>query len=1254
MNSSGPAALVQGLEKARIDVTLEELFDALTLYRLGMRAPQEAVAHDPRVAPPPEGPQPQSTHTPETELPTDESGPAEQLVQVLAKPGTGVYLPQPRWAEHSQDEAGGSLVQVPTVPALREKLRLGRALRPLKRTVPSPSLRVVDIAETARRSAMMRLPSPASKPAPERWLDAVLIIDRSGSHQVWEDTVRETSTLLQTHGAFRCLQTWYLNAQPHGAVTLTDRFGVQVPAGAPVPGPRRLVIVLTDGVAPYWQGHQIRELIRRWSSVSPVVLAQLLPRRLWGRSGIRPTPVFFHTSNAGYDGRLRFTDYYGERDASTHIAVPLVELSETWIDPWATMAAGRADDGSPGAAWLIERKAPPHAPPQAAEVRPKLEMATAAAARDAVLAFRATVSPTAFQLARYLAAAGDYLRLPVMRAVQAAVLPDSEPADLAEVFLSGLLEPAVNENGTTVQGLFTFAAGVAAQLAGGMPRHQMTDAGLSLGWYISGRSGTTPRRSFDAYVPGPDAGTGRLRLAPAPLALLTSVMSRLMGVAPGAGPVSTHLGQETGEIQIQVPEPPVFAVAGHAVDEAWTDWVESTLIRLGGRVKRFRWTSRGVTRNTRTWSDLKCNKLVVVTSRSLRSAQWLSSEGKNGAQGSDLDARILWVPGENLPAGLRERATVLFPGDEQASERALRRFVVDAVQGVQPELDDTVQLLRTSMAGPDSPPAGPNRFPGTATFVHNLKPRHPFFIGRAGELSAIRGALWRQSGRGVPACVIAGPAGSGKTELVIEYAHENAEDYDLVWMVRADDRATLEADLESFRTALAALTDSDKQAPTEYSWWWLPPRCLLIYHLVARPEVLAGFWPSGGEGHVLVTTWSAAPWAEAVPAAVELGHLEPAAAVEAIRLGQLVNDRELDSADLRRLPGYLNQHTSMPLGLAHLATTLGATGGPTLREFLDSTNSTRAPDRKPDVPRSGVPIGLVGGPGSGKTTFAAVLPIAADQYTHRWGAAWNVAALDDRSLDFHIQQLDRLQTKQIFPSQTLLPNYYSWSLRRSIEERRRSWRGRIVTVREQKISLDLCDVPGSVYERLPDVWASDVLEPVYNASGLVYLFDAAYESPRSALGLVQGVLARLSTEARARGAMPGGYLPQRLAVCIAKFDRRPLVRLTQEFGLLTSHPTTGEPRVSPQDASLLFSRLCRLHPDFTEIDRAIRRMFDPDRVRYFATSAVGFYSPKRGPLDMEDCENRVEHDAAVFIRGTVRPMNVLEPLLWAGGSPAPD
>lgn len=122
MNSSGPAALVQGLEKARIDVTLEELFDALTLYRLGMRAPQEAVAHDPRVAPPPEGPQPQSTHTPETELPTDESGPAEQLVQVLAKPGTGVYLPQPRWAEHSQDEAGGSLVQVPTVPALREKL----------------------------------------------------------------------------------------------------------------------------------------------------------------------------------------------------------------------------------------------------------------------------------------------------------------------------------------------------------------------------------------------------------------------------------------------------------------------------------------------------------------------------------------------------------------------------------------------------------------------------------------------------------------------------------------------------------------------------------------------------------------------------------------------------------------------------------------------------------------------------------------------------------------------------------------------------------------------------------------------------------------------------------------------------------------------------------------------------------------------------------------------------------------------------
>ena len=58
-------------------------------------------------------------------------------------------------------------------------------------------------------------------------------------------------------------------------------------------------------------------------------------------------------------------------------------------------------------------------------------------AQDRVGLFRSVASPTALRLASYLATAP--LSLPVLRELQSMTLPGSRPADLAEVFLSGLL-----------------------------------------------------------------------------------------------------------------------------------------------------------------------------------------------------------------------------------------------------------------------------------------------------------------------------------------------------------------------------------------------------------------------------------------------------------------------------------------------------------------------------------------------------------------------------------------------------------------------------------------------------------------------------------------------------------------------------------------------------------------------------------------------------------------------------------------------
>ena len=62
---------------------------------------------------------------------------------------------------------------------------------------------------------------------------------------------------------------------------------------------------------------------------------------------------------------------------------------------------------------------------------------------------------------------------------------------------------------------------------------------------------------------------------------------------------------------------------------------------------------------------------------------------------------------------------------------------------------------------------------------------------------------------------------------------------------------------------------------------------------------------------------------------------------------------------------------------------------------------------------------------------------------------------------------------------------------------------------------------------------------------------------------------------------------------------------------------------------------------------AIRRYFRPERVRYFITSAVGFYLDSNGRFDKEDFQNVIwDNDGATRIRNGIHPINVIEPVLW--------
>ncbi len=147
-----------------------------------------------------------------------------------------------------------------------------------------------------------------------------------------------------------------------------------------------------------------------------------------------------------------------------------------------------------------------------------------------------------------------------------------------------------------------------------------------------------------------------------------------------------------------------------------------------------------------------------------------------------------------------------------------------------------------------------------------------------------------------------------------------------------------------------------------------------------------------------------------------------------------------------------------------------------------------------------------------------------------------------------------------------------------------------------------------------------------------------------------------------------GKLPHHLAVCVTKFDDFKVLETARRLRLLDADPddSFGIPRVSAADAKELFQQLCAVSASGNAdmVLNAITRFFHEDRIRYFVTSSIGFYiHPKRMIFDIDDYQNLVPivskpaggqpaaggaSGSGLRIRGEVRPINVMEPMLWLG------
>ncbi|GAA0573193.1 FxSxx-COOH system tetratricopeptide repeat protein [Actinomadura livida] len=466
--------------------------------------------------------------------------------------------PPPRTVEAGLYLAGQNVpatafpVRMPAVPAISRTLHLSRALRPLRATVPSLTREHLDEAATAQRIAETGVCEPVMVPAQERRYDLALIADVGPSMVVWRQTVEELRLLLQHLGAFRDVRTWYLDS---GARRLSLRTGSAFGIGADRdpdeladPTHRRLILVVSDCIGAAWQDGRAAALLDRWGRAGTVAIAQPLPQRLWWRTAAAIEPVRFGASGpAVVNEQLTVTRTPPQLpdDRPLGIPIPVVELSERWLRSWAGMVA-RGGRDIMGAALFTGRPVmhPPPADTGDAAVSPEMR----------VKQFRASSSPTAFKLATYLAAAP--LRLPVMRLVQRAMLPASTSADLAEVFLSGMLRMVGRpSDGGEEEIVYEFHDGVREILLQGLRRREVYQVLRAVWSVVRERIGSS--MDFPALLAAVQRGEAQL---PPDLPFAQVAAQALAGLG---GPYREMAKRLTSE---NAPDTPSFGEAADARD----------------------------------------------------------------------------------------------------------------------------------------------------------------------------------------------------------------------------------------------------------------------------------------------------------------------------------------------------------------------------------------------------------------------------------------------------------------------------------------------------------------------------------------------------------------------------------------------------------------------------------------------------------------------------------------------------------------
>ena len=105
---------------------------------------------------------------------------------------------------------------------------------------------------------------------------------------------------------------------------------------------RRLTIILSDCVGQAWSKGDLLRSLEPLAETAPLTIVQMLPQRLWADCGIHFVPVQVG-AHRGENGAVRL--WAGPRPGYPNmggegVPIPVLELDDRWLAPWASLIAG--------------------------------------------------------------------------------------------------------------------------------------------------------------------------------------------------------------------------------------------------------------------------------------------------------------------------------------------------------------------------------------------------------------------------------------------------------------------------------------------------------------------------------------------------------------------------------------------------------------------------------------------------------------------------------------------------------------------------------------------------------------------------------------------------------------------------------------------------------------------------------------------------------------------------------------------------